>query len=45
MKLLDKLESLGRKDALRLVHFHLGSQITDIQYIKAALEEVGSFLR
>ena len=43
MKLLDKLESLGRKDALRLVHFHLGSQITDIQYIKAALEEVARF--
>ncbi len=43
MKLLDKLESLGRKDVLRLVHFHLGSQITDIQYIKAALEEVGRF--
>ncbi len=43
MKLLDKLEALGRKDILRLVHFHLGSQITDIQYIKAGLEEIGRF--
>ncbi|MDZ4863224.1 MAG: biosynthetic arginine decarboxylase [Gemmatimonadota bacterium] len=43
MKLLDKLEALGRKDVLRLVHFHLGSQITDIQFIKAGLEEIGRF--
>jgi arginine decarboxylase len=43
MKLLDRLESLGRKDILRLVHFHLGSQITDIQYIRAGLEEIGRY--
>jgi arginine decarboxylase len=43
MKLLDKLESLGRKDVLKLVHFHLGSQITDIRYIKAGLEEVARY--
>ncbi len=43
MKVLDRLESLGRKDTLRLVHFHLGSQITDIKYIKAGLEEIGRF--
>jgi arginine decarboxylase len=43
MKVLDKLEAAGRKDVLRLVHFHLGSQITDIQYIKAGLEEIGRF--
>jgi arginine decarboxylase len=43
MKVLDKLTALGRKDVLRLVHFHLGSQITDIQYIKAGLEEIGRF--
>lgn len=43
MKVLDRLESSGRKDVLRLVHFHLGSQITDIQYIKAGLEEIGRF--
>jgi arginine decarboxylase len=40
MRLLDQLERLGRKDILRLVHFHLGSQITDIRHVKAALEEI-----
>ncbi len=43
MKVLDRLEVLGRKDVLRLVHFHLGSQITNIQYIKAGLEEIGRY--
>jgi arginine decarboxylase len=40
MRLLDQLERLGRKDILRLVHFHLGSQITDIRHVKAALDEI-----
>jgi arginine decarboxylase len=43
MKLLDRLDAAGRKDVLKLIHFHLGSQITDIQYIKSALEEVARF--
>ena len=43
MKLLDRLSALGRKDMLKLIHFHLGSQITDIRYIKAGLEEVGRY--
>ncbi|HKV72978.1 MAG TPA: biosynthetic arginine decarboxylase [Gemmatimonadales bacterium] len=43
MKLLDRLEALGRKDLLKLVHFHLGSQITDIQFLKTALEEIGRY--
>ncbi len=43
MKLLDKLETAGKKDLLKLVHFHLGSQITDIRFIKAGLEEVGRY--
>ena len=30
-------------DCLKLVHFHLGSQITDIRYIKAGLEEIGRY--
>ncbi|HEU4647479.1 MAG TPA: biosynthetic arginine decarboxylase [Gemmatimonadales bacterium] len=41
VRLLDRLERLGRKDILKLVHFHLGSQITDIRHIKAGLEEIG----
>ena len=43
MKLLDRLDALGKKDILKLVHFHLGSQITDIRYIKAGLEEIGRY--
>jgi arginine decarboxylase len=40
MRLLDELERRGRKSSLRLVHFHLGSQITDIRHVKAGLEEI-----
>ncbi|HEX6435464.1 MAG TPA: biosynthetic arginine decarboxylase, partial [Gemmatimonadales bacterium] len=43
MKLLDRLDRLERKDMLKLVHFHLGSQITDIRYVKAGLEEIGRY--
>jgi arginine decarboxylase len=42
-RLCARLEAAGLQDQLRLVHFHLGSQITDIRYIKAGLEEVGRF--
>src|SRR6266576_669542 len=40
VKLVDRLKSLGRLDILKLIHFHLGSQITDIRYIKSGLQEV-----
>ena len=40
VKLVDKLRDAGRLDILKLIHFHLGSQITDIRYIKAGLQEV-----
>jgi len=43
IRLLDQLDRLGRKDILKLVHFHLGSQITDIRYVKAGLEEIGRY--
>src|SRR5687767_5679494 len=43
VRLVDKLKSLGRLDILRLIHFHLGSQITDIRYIKAGLQEVARY--
>src|SRR4051812_35436959 len=40
VKLVDKLKALDRLDILKLIHFHLGSQITDIRYIKSGLQEV-----
>lgn len=43
MALLERLQQLGRAEWLRLIHFHLGSQITDIRYIKTGLEEIGRF--
>ncbi len=43
VKLIDRLRDLGRLDILKLLHFHLGSQITDIRYIKAGLQEVSRF--
>ncbi|HEU4642734.1 MAG TPA: biosynthetic arginine decarboxylase [Gemmatimonadaceae bacterium] len=43
VKVIDKLQAVGRLDVLKLVHFHLGSQITDIRYIKAGLQEVARF--
>ena len=43
VKLLDRLTAAGRQDILRLVHFHLGSQIPDIRVIKAGLEEIGRY--
>ncbi|HET7552037.1 MAG TPA: biosynthetic arginine decarboxylase [Gemmatimonadaceae bacterium] len=41
--MIDKLRDAGRLDVLKLIHFHLGSQITDIRYIKGGLQEVARF--
>ena len=43
MKLIDRLRSLGRIEILKLIHFHIGSQVTDIRYIKSALQEVSRY--
>ncbi|MBL8983890.1 MAG: biosynthetic arginine decarboxylase [Gemmatimonadetes bacterium] len=43
MKLIDRLRELEQTDILKLVHFHLGSQITDIRYIKTGLQEISRF--
>src|SRR6059058_3145938 len=41
--LIEKLRSAGRLDLLKLIHFHLGSQITDIRFIKLGLQEITRF--
>src|SRR3954470_10901683 len=41
--LIERLKSIGRLDILKLIHFHLGSQITDIRFIKLGLQEVTRF--
>jgi arginine decarboxylase len=43
VKLIDKLDDMGRLGILKLIHFHLGSQITDIRFIKSGLAEVARF--
>ena len=40
---IEHLKRRGRLDILKLIHFHLGSQITDIRYIKSGLQEIGRF--
>ena len=39
----DFAEKHGIKNSIRLIHFHLGSQITNIRRIKNSLKEVGRF--
>ncbi len=39
LRVLDELKSRGMADCFRLLHFHLGSQITNIRHVKAALNE------
>ena len=43
VKLIDRLEDMGRLEIVKLIHFHLGSQITDIRFIKSGLAEVARF--
>jgi len=43
VRVLDKLEAAGRLDILKIIHFHMGSQIPDIRNIKQAMAEVARF--
>ena len=40
---LNKIEEMGFHDCLRLIHFHIGSQITKIRRIQTALREAAQF--
>ena len=41
---LDILEKNKMADSLQLIHFHIGSQVTNIRRIKTALKEASQFL-
>jgi arginine decarboxylase len=41
LRALEELKAAGMEDCLQLLHFHLGSQITNIRQIKAAVMEAG----
>ena len=43
LEALDFLDSKGMKDCLKLIHFHIGSQVTKIRRIKTALREASQF--
>ncbi|MFI5238318.1 MAG: biosynthetic arginine decarboxylase, partial [Gemmatimonadales bacterium] len=43
VRVIDKLTESGYLECLHLLHFHLGSQITDIRYIKAGLQEIARY--
>src|SRR6478672_5202304 len=43
VKLIDKLKAANRLDIIKLIHFHLGSQITDIHFIKTGLQEIARY--
>ena len=40
---LNRLDEIGMHDCLRLIHFHIGSQITKIRRIQTALREAAQF--
>ena len=43
LEALAMLEEKGMKDCLKLIHFHIGSQITKIRRIQTALREASQF--
>jgi len=43
LQLIGRLKQAGMLDALKLMHFHMGSQIANIHDIKIALKEAGQF--
>ena len=43
LEALDTLDKKGMNDCLKLIHFHIGSQITKIRRIQTALREASQF--
>lgn len=43
LEALEYLESHDMKDCLKLIHFHIGSQVTNIRHVKTAIREASQF--
>ncbi|MGH7654195.1 MAG: biosynthetic arginine decarboxylase [Gemmatimonadaceae bacterium] len=43
MQVIDKLTAAGKLSIVKLIHCHLGSQITDIRFIKRGLQELARY--
>lgn len=45
LEAIELTKSKGYADCVRLIHFHLGSQITNIRHIKNGLKEIAQYYR
>lgn len=43
LEALEMLTAKGMADCLKLIHFHIGSQVTNIRHIKTAIREASQF--
>ena len=43
MLVIERLQAAGRLDIVKLIHCHIGSQITDIRFIKRGLQELARY--
>ena len=43
LEALEFLDAHGMRDCLRLIHFHIGSQVTNIRHVKTAIREASQF--
>jgi arginine decarboxylase len=43
LEAVDKLKEVGKLESLRLLHFHIGSQVPQIRHIKEAMQEAARF--
>ncbi|MEJ2619942.1 MAG: biosynthetic arginine decarboxylase [Candidatus Thiodiazotropha sp.] len=43
LEAVDRLKQLDKLDSLRLLHFHIGSQVPQIRYIKEAMQEAARY--
>ncbi|MBM6992824.1 MAG: biosynthetic arginine decarboxylase [Prevotella sp.] len=43
LQALERLDAMGMHDCLKLIHFHIGSQITKIRRIQTALREAAQY--
>lgn len=43
LEALERIDKAGLNDCLKLIHFHIGSQITKIRHIQTALREASQF--
>src|SRR6266566_769571 len=43
LKVVARLREVGQLDALKMMHFHMGSQIANVQHIQSGMREVASY--